>query len=145
MSLGDWLKAHWLTEHRTSRQEIADLLAVVDRDLKASTVKGLDDDWRLAIAYNAALQCATAALAACGYRAAREAHHHRVIQSLAYTIGAESQLVAQLEAFRKKRNMGDYERAGLVSTAESNAMVALAQRLRQEVGDWLQANHPELL
>ena len=64
MSLSDWLKAHWLTEHKTSRQEIADLLAVVDRDLKASTVKGLDDDWRLAIAYNAALQCATAALAA---------------------------------------------------------------------------------
>ena len=145
MSLSDWLKAHWLTEHKTAPQEIADLLSVVDRDLKASAVKGLDDDWRLAIAYNAALQCATAALAACGYRASREAHHHRVIQSLAYTIGAEAQLVAQLEAFRKKRNIGDYERAGLVSRAESNEMVALAQRLRQEVGDWLEANHPELL
>jgi hypothetical protein len=145
MSLSDWLKAHWLTEHKTSPQEIADLLAVVDRDLKASTVKGLDDDWRLAIAYNAALQCASAALAACGYRASREAHHHRVIQSLAFTIGAEAHLVAQLEAFRKKRNIGDYERAGLVSKGESNEMVALAQRLRQEVGDWLEANHPELL
>jgi len=145
MSLSDWLRAQWLTEHRTTPQEIADLLAVVDRDLKASTVKGLDDDWRLAIAYNAALQCAAAALAACGYRASREAHHHRVIQSLAFTIGAEAQLVAQLEAFRKKRNIGDYERAGLVSRGESNEMVGLAQRLRQEVGDWLKANHPELL
>jgi hypothetical protein len=145
MSLSDWLKAQWLTEHKTAPQEIADLLAVVDRDLNASAVKGLDDDWRLAIAYNAALQCATAALAACGYRASREAHHHRVIQSLTYTIGAEAQLVAQLEAFRKKRNIGDYERAGVVSRAESAAMVTLAQSLRQEVGDWLRANHPDLL
>lgn len=118
---------------------------MVDRDLKASAVKGLDDDWRLAIAYNAALQCATAALAASGYRASREAHHHRVIQSLAYTIGADAQLVAQLEAFRKKRNIGDYERAGVTSKGEANEMVALARRLRQEVGSWLQANHPELL
>jgi len=145
MSLNDWLKAQWLTEHKTSPQEIADLLGVVDRDLKASAVKGLDDDWRLAIGYNAALQCATAALAACGYRASREAHHHRVIQSLAYTIGAEARLIAQLEAFRKKRNIGDYERAGLASRVESNEMVGLAQRLRQEVGAWLRANHPELL
>jgi hypothetical protein len=145
MSLDDWLKAQWLTQHKTTPQEIADLLAVVDRDLKASAVKGLDDDWRLAIAYNAALQCATAALAACGYRASREGHHHRVVQSLAYTIGADAQLVAQLDAFRKKRNIGDYERAGLASKAEANEMVALAQRLRQEVGSWLKANHPELL
>ena len=35
--------------------------------------------------------------------------------------------------------------AGLVSRGESNEMVVLAQRLRQEVGDWLEANHPELL
>ncbi len=145
MSLSDWLRAQWLTQHKTTLQEIADLLAVVDRDLKASAVKGLDDDWRLAIAYNAALQCATAALAASGYRASREAHHHRVIQSLAYTIGADAQLVAQLEAFRKKRNIGDYERAGVTSKGEANEMVALARRLRQEVGSWLQANHPELL
>ena len=27
MSLNDWQKAGWLTEHRTSKQEIADLLA----------------------------------------------------------------------------------------------------------------------
>jgi mRNA-degrading endonuclease toxin of MazEF toxin-antitoxin module len=88
---------------------------------------------------------ALAPLAACGYRASREAHHHRVIQSLTYTIGADARLVAQLEAFRKRRNIGDYERAGAVSRAESAAMVTLAQSLRREVGNWLQANHPELL
>jgi hypothetical protein len=145
MSLNDWLKAQWLTEHKTSPEEIADLFAVVDRDLKACTAEGLDDDWRLAIAYNAALQCATIALAACGYRSGREAHHHRVIQSLAHTIGADAKLVTQLDAFRKKRNVGDYEQAGLITETEAAEMVVLARTLRKRVADWLRENHPHLL
>ena len=78
MSLNDWARNGWLVEHRTTRQEITDL-------------------------------------------------------------------VRQLDAFRKKRNIGDYERAGLISETESREMVALAQTLRQRVQDWLQQNHPHLL
>ncbi|MBC8430404.1 MAG: hypothetical protein H8D96_00645 [Desulfobacterales bacterium] len=33
MSLKNWLNNGWLTEHRTSAQEITALLAVADRDL----------------------------------------------------------------------------------------------------------------
>lgn len=113
MSLKDWKLNDWLVAHTTSPQEIAGLLAVVDRDLQDSAVSGLSVDWRLNIAYNAALQAATAALAACGYRAVREAHHFRVIQSLVYTIGLEGNTVMQFDAFRKKRNVGGYERAGM--------------------------------
>jgi hypothetical protein len=145
MSLRDWLNAQWVSEHETSPEEVADLLAVIDRDLKAAAVKGLDDDWRLAIAYNAALQCATLALAACGYRATRGQHHHRVIQSLALTLGLDAKTVARLDSFRKKRNMGDYERAGLISTGEAAEMLALARQLREQVESWLRAQYPELL
>jgi hypothetical protein len=145
MSLNDWLRAQWLAQHKPSPQEIVGLLGIVDRDLRACVAKGLDNDWRLAIAYNAALQCATAALAASGYRASREVHHHRVIQSLAHTIGADAALVAQLDAFRKKRNIGDYEQAGLVSKGEADEMVALATRLRLDVLNWLKRDHPHLL
>lgn len=67
-TLQDWLKFGWLKEHTTSRQEIADLFAVADRDLAASKTPGLHNDWRFNIAYNAALQVASAALAAAGYR-----------------------------------------------------------------------------
>ncbi len=112
MSLRDWLNNRWLTEHETSRQEIADLLGVIDRDLDDCRTPRLSSDWKLTIGYNAAVQVATAALAVAGYRASREAHHYRVIQSLAYTIGLDSNVVAQLDAFRKKRNISDYERAG---------------------------------
>ena len=87
MSLRDWQKNSWLVAHKSSPEEIAALLAIVERDLANARVAGLADDWRLSIAYNAALQAATAALAAAGFRAAREQHHYRTIQSLALTIG----------------------------------------------------------
>ena len=79
MSLGDWLRNSWLLEHKTSSEEVAGLLAVVERDLGNAKVQGLSEDWRLNIAYNAALQAATAALAAAGFRAARDQHQYRTI------------------------------------------------------------------
>jgi hypothetical protein len=145
VSLSDWARNGWLVEHKTSPQEINGLLGVADRDLRDCAAKGLSDDWRLAIAYNAALQCATAALAASGYRASRESHHFRIIQSLSLTLGVDDKLVAQLDAFRKKRNVSDYERAGAVSGAEADAIAALARTLRKRVEDWLRQNHPALL
>lgn len=77
MSLQDWLSNRWLTEHETSPQEIADLLGVIDRDLADCQTAGLSPDWKLTIAYNAALQVATAALAVAGYRAGRDSHSFR--------------------------------------------------------------------
>ena len=45
--------------HKTNRNEIAELMAVVDRDLAASKTPGLHNDWSFNMAYNAALQLAT--------------------------------------------------------------------------------------
>jgi len=145
MSLSSWARNRWVVEHTTSPEEIAGLLGVADRDLRDCRAKGLSDDWRLAIAYNAALQCAVAALSASGYRASRESQHFRIIQSLSLTLGSDDKLVKQLDAFRKKRNVSDYERAGEVSTAEADEMAALANALRQQVEEWLRQNHPGLL
>jgi hypothetical protein len=64
MSLEDWLKNGWLVEHKTSQAEISELLAIADRDLSDCKARGLSADWKLNIAYNSALQAATAALAA---------------------------------------------------------------------------------
>ena len=137
MTLSDWSKKGWLAQHPTSLQEITDLLALVERDLTASRTADLDADWRFNIAYNAALQAATAALTASSYRAEREGHHYRVLQSLALTIGADAALVQQLDRFRRKRNLGAYERAGLVSNQEAEEMCAIAARLRDLVVAWL--------
>ncbi len=62
-SLQEWEQFGWLKAHKTSREEIANLLAVDDRDLAAAGTPSLHLDWRFNIAYNAALPIATAALA----------------------------------------------------------------------------------
>lgn len=145
MSLPDWERNGWLTRHQTSSQEIRDLLQVVERDLADSAAEGLSADWQMNIAYNAALQAATAALAAAGYRVSRDSHHYRVIQSLGETIGADLSVLATFDAFRKKRNITGYERIGLVSDADAAAMRALARTLRDDVISWLRTHHGALL
>ena len=145
MSLRDWRKNSWLVEHKSSPEEIAALLAIVERDLANARLAGLAEDWKLNIAYNAALQAATAALAAAGFRAAREQHHYRTIQSLALTIGWPAAKVNQLDRFRKKRNIGGYETAGVVSEQEAREIHELAVGLREDVLAWLRKLHSKLL
>ena len=144
MSLKDWERSGWIENHRPSRREIAEIFSAVSRDLKTSAQPGLDMDWKFAIAYNAALQSANAALAASGYRARREAHHYRVIQSLAFTIEAEPELIELLDRFRKKRNLGTYERAGAISKKEAAEMRNLALLLRDRISAWIKTHHPDL-
>ena len=116
----------------------------MERDLKECRKAALVPEWRLNIAFNAALQAATAALAAEGYRTSGEGHHHRAIQSLAHTIKADAELVRKLEAFRKKRIMSIYDKSGVVSEKEAKEMSDLAQKLRDELKKWLRAEHPDL-
>ena len=145
MTVNDWLDKGWLVKHRPDRREIRELLGIADRAIADAQAKGISADARLSIAHNAALQLAVAALAATGYRAGREAHHYRAIQPLTFTIGASADLVDQLDGFRKKRNISDYERAGAVSDQEAKEMLALAKTLRETVIAWLKNNHPELV
>jgi hypothetical protein len=60
------------------------------------------------------------------------------------TIDMDAIQVSRLDAFRKKRNISDYERAGIVSEAEACEIVAVARMVRQAVEEWLGRNHPDL-
>jgi hypothetical protein len=143
VSLQDWLKFGRVRTHRTSRQEIADLLAVADRDLEACQTTGLVADWRFNIAYNAALQLAAAALAASGYQAERSNHRFRVIRSLEFTVAPDARTMRKFDLFRKKRNIADYERAETVSELEAEEMRSLAVSPRSSVRAWIAKNYPE--
>lgn len=147
MSLSDWQERNkWLVPHATSKQEISDLIAVGDRDLADSRSPGLSADSRMAIAYGAALQFATAALAAAGYRPARgESHHYRIIQSLVITVALEPARVELLDKFRRKRNVSSYQRAGTVSDGDADRMQQLAEALRGDVIAWLREHHADLI
>ena len=145
VNLRDWLENRWLNEHISSPEEIADFFEAVERDLNDCRTEGISPDWRLTIAYTAALRAATAALAATGYRATREQHHYRVIQSLKFTIGANDDLIDELDQFRKKRNITRYEGIGAVSNYEAERMIELAGHLRDSVLEWIRKTHPDLM
>lgn len=98
MSLEDWQKFGWLKAHKTNRGEIAELVGIADRDIKASGTESLHYDWRFNIAYNAALQLANAALAASGYRVEHGGNqHYRAIDSLSLTLGTDSGTIRKFE------------------------------------------------
>ena len=146
MSLNDWLGSGFVLEHRTSRQEISELLALVDRDLYESEAGTHSPEWKLSIAYNAILQAAKAALAATGYRVPnRGNHHHYTIQSLRFTLKADQTTILKIEAVKKKRNVGEYERAGTVSDREAQDALDLAKTVCKQVREWLRGKHRRLM
>ena len=146
MTLKQWLENKWLVEHKTSREEIAALLGLVDRDLADASNATISADWRLAIAYNAVLQCAVAALGVCGFRPSKgSSHHYYAIESLALTVGVDEDDVRTIDAFRKKRNISDYQRAGSITGTEAAEMFELANAIREQLVAWLKKEHPELI
>ncbi len=145
VTLQRYLANSWLQRHETSPQEIAELLAIADRDIGQSQIPGLGPEWRLSIVYNAVLQLATAALAAAGYRAERQNKHQRTIECLAFTIQLEGRAVDFLDLCRRKRHSNVYEQVGAISEQEADELVAFAKALRDQVVSWLKSNHPRLL
>lgn len=146
MSFAEWQKNGWIRPHQPSRQEVAGLVAVIDRDLATSADPNLDDDWRFAIAYNAALQCAALALKAAGFEVPKGggAHHH-TIESLRLTIGDDGSITDPLQAFRGKRAGGIYETTGIASEADVIELLTLAKGLKSRVLVWVAKQRPELL
>ncbi len=141
MTLQDWLSNGWLKQHTTSRQEIGDLLDKVDRDISEAAKDEITLDWRLVIAYNACLGCATIALRASGYRMPGGAgQHYRTIQSLRFTIDPDSDIIISLEAISKKRAIVSYDAAGTITEAEVEEARQLAEDLRELLKQWLKDN-----
>lgn len=145
MSLQHWLNSKWLKSHKTSSQEITSLVEIAKRDLKDASVEKISPDWRLNMAFNAALKFATIALNICGYRSSEDGHHQRTIDSLKYTIGANSDFISQFQAFRKKRSISSYDRAGTVSEREVAEAIRLANDLQVKVREWVKKNHPSFI
>ena len=88
MSLNQWVDNGWLRRHKTSQEEIKNLVMIIDRDLKDAK-GGISDDWRFGIAYNAALKLCTILIYAEGFKAEKTLQHYRTIQALPLILGKE--------------------------------------------------------
>ena len=146
MSLESWSKNGWLRPHHTTPAQIAELFAIVDRDLEDARTERLSTDWQFGIAYNAALKLCTILLYAEGYRPEKNLAHYRTIQALPLILGAGRQGDADyLDTCRSKRNTAEYDSAGRISPEEARELVEFSVELRAASVSWLNANHPELL
>ena len=144
MPLDLWLQNGWLKQHETTPEEIGELLAVADRNLADAAAEGLSADARVGFAHAASLAAANAALAAAGYRAGRERHHERLIDSLGHTVGADLQTIKRLHKQRVDRNTMTYERIGMVTAKEAEVAVAHSRELVGSVRKWMAREHPKL-
>jgi hypothetical protein len=145
MTLSKWAEYGWLRQHQTTRQEIGDLIGIVDRDLSDARVGGISTDWQFGIAYNAALKLCSILLYAEGYRAGQGLQHYRTIQALPLILGSAREAdAAYLDACRVKRNSVEYDRIGATSDSEALELISFVIELRTEVVMWLKANYPEL-
>ena len=141
MSLADWTKNGWLRPHKSSKEEITNLLEVVERDLKDASAKGLSDDWKFGIAYNAALKLCTILLHNSGYRPEKNLAHFRTLQALPLILGDKYKSDADyLDTCRKKRNETEYDFAGNVSENEVEELMKFCKELKVDVLEWLKKN-----
>ena len=146
MSLEKWVEYGWLRREPTSISEIKNLLGIVERSLADSKVAAVSTDLRFVAAFNAALCTATTALRATGHRTVTQPGHHvKTIESLELTIKASPKLIQRFKTFNNKRNKSVYDVAGAVSDQELEAMVKLANELKNSTLAWLQESQPELL
>lgn len=132
--------------HRTNPQEIADLFAVIERDLADAAIQSLSTDRRFATAYNAALQAATVVLYCEGYRATGLAHHATAFAFVRMALGPSVEaLMDYFDHCRLQRNRVDYERVEHVTETETAHLLAEARAFRDMVRTWVEQRHPELL
>lgn len=147
MSLENWVKNNWLERRDSDAAEIARLLALADgrlKDYRRAVAGKLSADVQLFLAYDAIRISATAALRAAGYRVIRGggSEHYRTIEALEFSIDPQKKLVPQLDALRRKRNLGSYDDYGLVSQGEADHCGKMAVRVRKEVEEWIRQEHP---
>jgi len=123
MTLENWLSVGKLKKHATSKEEISALFTVVERDLKDASLKGLSNDRRFTISYNAAFQAALALIFCNGYKPSGEAHHFMAWQALKDILPKDKlELVNYFDGCRKKRNISDYDMAGVISQKEADEL-----------------------
>ena len=141
MSLADWAKNGWLRSHKPSKEEIDNLFAIVERDLKDAAAKSISDDWKFGIAYNAALKLCTILLHASGYRPEKNLAHFRTLQALPIILGDKHKSNADyLDTCRKKRNETEYDFAGNISDDEAQELIDFCKELKAEVSTWIKKN-----
>lgn len=139
MSLSDWVKNDWLKPHKTSKQEIAGLFAIVERELGDSALEGMSENGKFTHAYRASLTLATILLYVSGYMPSKgRSHHYRTIAAIPMILGKDASDDADyLDKCRVKRNAAEYDSANEASDVEAQELIKFTKEFETTVRGWL--------
>jgi len=141
MNLKDLLNQGKLRQHKTSKKEIENLIAIVNRDIKDAKIENLSLDRKFACAYNAVLQLATVLLYCSGYKPKGTGHHFTVFQTMKIIMGNNyNKLADYFDSCRSRRNITDYNYVGTISNSEVEELIKEAESFLEVTLDWLKKN-----
>jgi hypothetical protein len=125
--------------HRTSKNELDDIRALIARDLADASVAGLSADRRFATAHNAALLATHMVIACAGYRVTAKTGHHKVsFDSIRLALGAGANKDADyFETCRRKRNVIDYTRSHVATDTEAKEILEKATEFSEFIEAWI--------
>lgn len=127
MSFEELLKRRDIEPVTVTAREIAELLALSKRDIRASeAMLNADLDWAFAIAYNGILQLSIAYMNHLGYRPRGEGKHYNTFRFMEEALPDEALIIRRLQKLRRKRNATIYEQSGLVSEKEARDIIEFA-------------------
>ncbi len=111
MTWTDLLNKRLVQIHKTSREEVHSLRALIERDIKDSKIIDLSIDRQFVTAYGAAVNLARMAVFCAGYRILSAAgHHHTSFEAAKIALGTEGiDLCSYFDTCRRKRNKIDYD------------------------------------
>ena len=139
MTISKMLSKGILEKKGSSKDEIENLLKIVERDFKDCKSKEVSYDWQFGIAYNAALKLANVLVRASHYRVKGGSHHMNTIAMIPLIFGEESRDDSEyLDSCRRKRNTVEYDFVGGASEADVLELQAFIVEFREAVLKWLE-------
>lgn len=146
MTWTELLNKKTIQPHSTSRNEIAALRTIVERDLQDAALKALSADRRFATAYNAALQLSQITIHCAGYRVKiGGGHHQKTFEAVRVAIDTPEvqDLADYFDLCRRKRNDIDYDAAGIVSETDADELLAKAGEFQNLVEKLIRKDYPQ--
>ena len=109
----------------TSRQEIENLLGIVERDRSQAYLEGLHLDIKFELLYSASLQLATIVLRLNGLRVGRTGHHRETFRAVQELVPVNLRsTILHFDQARRKRNTLVYDQAGAATEADLKGLRA---------------------
>ena len=135
-----------LKPHKATPEEMSRLLGSAADAIADSRRKENSPNSRLDLAYKAIMQVSLAALMANGFRpsTSEPGHQQTTIQTLPKTIGITPERMRVFDAYRRARNVADYEGDPVEERLVAECSEA-ANGLLAAVRAWLKENRPDLL